>query len=167
MNWYVLHVVTGKEEGIRLRIHALGMGALVPKRRLRERKNGIWHIRERTLFPGYVFIYSSMDAAAFYTIKQVPGILRILGDDCGPQPLEQTEVSHILRLSGDGAPLGISKVLTEGSGITVLSGPLQGLEGKIVKLDFRRCRAKVNIDLMGEPRVIELGVEEVLTKSES
>lgn len=167
MNWYVLHVVTGKEEGIGLRIRGLGMGALIPKRRMRERKNGIWRIRERTLFPGYVFIYSSMDAAAFHAIKQVPGILRILGDTYGPQPLKQEEVNHILRLSGDGTPLEISKVLAEGAGITVLSGPLRGMEGKIIKLDLRRCRAKVNIDLMGEPRVVELGVEEVLTKSES
>jgi transcriptional antiterminator NusG len=167
MNWYVVQVVTGKEDHIRTRIQGHGIKAIVPKRCMRERKNGIWHNEERTLFPSYVFIYTFMDAAAFYTIKQVPGIIRFLGDDYGPQPIRQEDVNHLLRLSQDGDPLGISKVLVEGSSITVLSGPLQGLEGQIIKVDLRRYRAKVNISLMGEPRIVELGVEDVLTKSES
>jgi len=65
----------------------------------------------------------------------------------------------VYRLSGDGDPLGISEVFYEGGKITIVSGPLQGLEGQIVKIDPRRFRAKVNITLMGEPRIVELGVD--------
>jgi len=35
---------------------------------------------------------------------------------------------------------------------------LVGLEGQIVKVDARRFRVKVNIFLMNEPRLVELGL---------
>ena len=164
MNWYVAQVMTGKEEAIRERIQGQSIKAIVPMKRMREMKQGTWHAVLRVIFPGYVFLVADMDASTYYRIKPVPGVIKLLGDDKGPISIREDEVNLILRLTQDGDPLGLSEVFVEGSKITVVSGPLQGLEGKIIKLDARRFRAKVNISLMGEPRIVELPVN-VIKKS--
>jgi transcriptional antiterminator NusG len=161
-NWYILHAKTGKEieiKNIILRdIH--DAKALVPQRILNERKDGQYHLVTRTLFPGYVFVKVFMDAESimFYKLSGIPSVFRILGNDRGPQPVSEDEMQIVYRLSGDSDPLGISQVFYEGGNIQIISGPLQGLEGQIVKIDPRRYRAKVNVSLMGEPRIVELGI---------
>jgi transcriptional antiterminator NusG len=47
----------------------------------------------------------------------------------------------------------------ENSRIYVLSGPLEGLEGKIVKIDKRKQRAKVQLDLYKESFLVDFGFE--------
>jgi transcriptional antiterminator NusG len=45
----------------------------------------------------------------------------------------------------------------------VISGPLSGLEGRIIKADKRKGRAKVKLDLYGDSFCIDLAFE-VLVK---
>ncbi|NSW90235.1 MAG: antiterminator LoaP [Firmicutes bacterium] len=167
MNWYVAQVMTGKEDGIRKFIQEQGIKCIVPMKRMRELKQGKWQDVLRIIFPGYVFVITEteMDANIYYRIRPIPGVIKLLGDDKGPIPIMENEVNLILRLTQDGDPLGLSEVFVEGSKIIVVSGPLQGLEGRIVKLDARRFRAKVDISFMGEPRCVDLPIN-VIKKSE-
>ena len=43
--------------------------------------------------------------------------------------------------------------------IRVVSGPLQGLEGRIVKVDRRKGRARVRLDIYADAFEIDLGFE--------
>jgi transcriptional antiterminator NusG len=167
-NWYVMHVSTGNEIEI-LNIIKRDIPeavALVPQRIMKERKDGKWKIQNKVLFPGYVFIGVLLDAAMYYRLDAIPHMIRFLGSSDGPEPVPEYEMAIVLRLSGDGDPLGISDIYYEGSRIVVKSGPLEGMEGQIIKVDARRFRAKVNISLMGEQRVVELGVN-VIDKIEA
>ena len=166
MNWYVAQVMTGKEESITNRIRELGIKAIVPIRVMREMKNGTWRNIERVLFPSYVFVHTGMDVETYYKLKPIPGIIRFLGEESGAVPIQEEEVNLLLHLTKDGDPLGLSEVFVADSKVTVVSGPLQGLEGKIIKIDARRFRAKVDISFMGEPRIVELAVN-VIKKSEA
>ncbi len=166
-DWYVLHVRTGKESEVvgSLARHLPHCKTMVPRRIMKERKNGRWKSIVRELFPGYVFVHTDMDAAMYYKLDGIPSVIKILGNDKGPQPVPENEMAHILWLHGSGDPLGISELHLEGGKITVISGPLAGMEGQIIRVDPRRQRAKVNISLMGQPRIIELSIN-AITKSE-
>jgi len=157
MNWYVIHCLTGREEEVMSRVQGAGIKAVVPRRLMKERRSGTWRNVERTVFPGYVFVQTRMTHADYYAIRYVPGVIRVLGNS-RPQPLQEEEVTLILKLTMDEDPMGLSEVFVDGGKVTVISGPLKGLEGYIVKLDARRFRARVNITILGEPRIVELGV---------
>lgn len=45
--------------------------------------------------------------------------------------------------------------------ITILSGPLKNMEGRIKKIDLHRRMAKVEVDFMNRKTVIHLGIEMV------
>lgn len=166
-NWYVLHVRTGKEAVVQkmLARHLPQCKTMVPRRIITERKGGIFRRAIRCLIPGYVFIHTYMDTAVYYRLTGIPSVMKILGSDKGPQPVAENEILPILRWHGGGDPLGISQMYIEGGKVKVTDGPLTGMEGQIVKVDPRRQRAKVNISLMGQPRIVELAIK-VITKSE-
>ncbi|ACV64893.1 NusG antitermination factor [Desulfofarcimen acetoxidans DSM 771] len=158
MHWYVIHCLTGHEEDVRSRVKEKDIArAVVPRRLMVERRQGGWQYVERVVFPGYVFVQAHMTPAAYYAMRNLPGVIRVLGTS-RPVPLMGNEVTLFLKLCRDGDPLGLSEVFVKGGSVKVISGPLMGLEGHIVKLDARRFRAKVNISLMGEPRIVELAV---------
>jgi transcriptional antiterminator NusG len=70
---------------------------------------------------------------------------------------------HFIREVGPVA--GKSKVyFDDNSRIVVISGPLSGLEGRIVKADKRKGRAKIKLDLYGDSFFIDLAFE-VLVKA--
>jgi transcriptional antiterminator NusG len=55
---------------------------------------------------------------------------------------------------------GKSKVVfDENSRIVVIEGPLSGLEGKIIKVDKRKGRAKIKLDLYDDSFSIDLAFE--------
>jgi len=165
MNWYVVHCLTGREEEVRSRIQDSGIKAVVPRRLMKERCGGVWREVERVLFPGYVFILAGITPHEYYAVRYVPGAIRLLpGRHSRPLPLPEEEVTLILQLTMNGDTLGLSEVFVEGGRVTVVSGPLKGLEGHIVKLDARRFRARVNISIMGEPRIVDLAAS-VIEKS--
>lgn len=167
MNWYVAQVLTGKEEDVRQRLQEKDIKTIVPRRLLLERRSGEWCRVERAVFPGYVFILTpNFDAEMYHRVKFVPGVIRILGDAQGPIPVQEEEVTLLLKMTRDGDPLGISEVFVEGTKVTVLSGPLKGYEGKIKKLDARRFRAKIDISFLGESKIVELAVN-VIKKSDA
>jgi len=76
--WYALFVASGEEDKVKERIHFRfkdELKALVPKRRMRERKEGKWDDKIRTLFPGYVLLIGQMDNQKYSLIRDVPGVI--------------------------------------------------------------------------------------------
>jgi len=160
--WHALFVHTGEEDNVKERIHyRFGedeLAALVPKRRMRERKNGNWSYRTRTLFPGYVLINGNINEEQYYKVKEIPGVITFIKDKNGPLPVDESEINLLLRFMKGKEIIESSRVLMEGSKIIVTEGPLYGMEGLIQSIDKRKGRAKVRINFIGQPRVVELSV---------
>lgn len=64
--WYVMQVRTGTEENIRCQCQRLISSnvlerCFIPYYQQKKRFQGEWHIQERILFPGYVFLIAEND----------------------------------------------------------------------------------------------------------
>ncbi len=161
--WYVLFVNTNKEENVKKTLER-EMGneykIIVPTRELRERRNGKWDKIKRKLFPGYVLIKAMMNAEVYYKIKKAPGIIKLLRDEEEVLTVSEKELKVLkILIDNNDNNIGISKIYKENDEIRIISGPLSGLEGQIVKIDSRKGRAKVNLSFMNEERIVELGIE--------
>ena len=161
-SWHALFVTTGHEDKVKKAIEATfkdEIESIVPKRELRERKSGKWHIVKRTLFPGYVLIKGKITIETYYRIKEIPMLANLLRDESGPLKIEEKEleVLNILLKNGE-ENIGISTAYKEGQKVRIIDGPLVGLEGHIQSVDTRKGRAKLNIDFLGSPRTVQLGI---------
>src|SRR5699024_400424 len=109
---------------------------LIPKRKLIERRQGVWHERILKLFPGYIFIKTKMDNfEIYYKLKELPTIISVLKDGCYPMTVPENEMEIILALTRYGDVIDFSELYKEGDKIKVKNGPLQGLEGIIDRYD--------------------------------
>lgn len=159
--WYVLHVRTGDELKVleQIRKDLPGVPALVARQTVRERKGGQWTDKEKLLFPGYVFACAAMTPEVYYRLTGLPGVMGILrGASNVPTPVPDSEMRFVLRFAKDGEVPGISDLVMDGDRVRVVSGPLQGYEGQIVKLEKRRYRARIRLSLMGREQEIEMSV---------
>jgi transcription termination/antitermination protein NusG len=165
MNFYVISVRAGKEEALltiaRRREDLAPVEFHWPRRKLTIRRKGKRIETLAPLFSGYLFLETeSISEPIYRTIKRLPGFYRFLESNDRIRPLSGEDlelVGHFIKL---GEIIGKSQVVfDENSRIHVKNGPLSGLEGKIVKVDRRKQRAKVRLDLYKESFLVDFGFE--------
>jgi len=167
--WYALFVKSGSEERIRRDLEKKFTQELefyVPRKLLKERRNGKWHRAIRPLFPGYILVNGDVSDETYYRFKEVLDIYFILKDDCKPVEIIKTEIEpilHLMNLCTDGI-IGASDIIMEGDLIFVKSGPLKAFEGQILSVNHRKGRAKVRFFVAGQEKIVELAVN-VLSKN--
>lgn len=163
--WYVLFVSSNQEEKVK-KILEKEIGDefkfIVPTRELRERKDGKWLNVKRKLFPGYVLIKGIMNIDIYYKLKKINGIIKLLSNEEEILTVDENELRILkILIDNDGNNIGISSLYKENDVVKIIAGPLMGLEGQIIKIDYRKGRAKVSLRFMNEERVVELGIEVV------
>ena len=93
--WFVLFVRAQQENRIK-RLLEIQVGDqfhyVVPKRMLRERKDGQWRVIERKLFPGYILVNGILTTAAYHQMKKLPDVLRFLKDESTVLTLRENEL---------------------------------------------------------------------------
>ena len=165
MNIHAIQVKTGGEDYF---VHCFscknadkhfGYKFHFPKRKLTERFSGKTSMVEKPVFPGYLFVEA--DEIDIWLFKNVYGFIRFLNSNEDIKSLSGNDlqtVNHFIRHTG------ISKVtFDENKRIVVLEGALKGLEGQIVKVDKRKGRAKVKLDLYDDSFTIDLAFEAIGT----
>ena len=161
--WHAIFVMTGHEQTVKDKIAYIFRDSdimpVVPKRRINERKNGVWHEKIKPLFPGYILIKGYISTDDYYILKTIPGIVRILKDNADFYRIHPEEMEIIGRLMIDGELIGISNVYQQGDSIVITDGPLLGMEGLIQSIDYRKGRVKVCLGFLGDKRVIDLGIK--------
>jgi len=173
MSCYVIQVTTGRELECRTWLMKTGVfmekSLLYPRRKLRLRKQGKWFEKNEPLFPGYLFFMTDeIDPDQLLAVRQTPGIFSFLKMDGQPIPLSDDEERQMLQFMKSGEIAGFSKILfEENNQITILKGPLKGLEGQIVKVDRRKHRIKVRLSLYKEAFLVDFGFDSVENKPES
>ena len=116
------------------------------------------------IFPGYLFVEAESDEEIIksqWDFRRTEGFFRFLKSNQEITPLTDKDLELILHFINNAGPIAArSKVyFNENSRIVVIEGPLSGLEGKIIKVDRRKGRAKIKLDLCNDSFTIDLGFE--------
>ena len=132
-----------------------------PRRKLTIRRRGKREESLVPLFPGYIFLETDVvDEEIFRTVKRLPRFYRFLERNDRIRALVGDDLQLVTHFVRHGDVIGKSTVtFDENSRIQVIDGPLAGLEGRIVKVDRRKQRAKVRLDLYQESFLVDFGFE--------
>ena len=168
MEYYALQVKTGWEEKFvnffRVQNPDVKLPLYFPQRQMDIRRRGKMIPSRLAIFPGYIFLgLDEGDNILQYkrVFRTTKGFYRFLRSNEDIVPLQNRDLELVLHFINNFGPLaGKSKVyFDENSRIVVVSGPLSGLEGRIVKADKRKGRAKIRLDLYGDSFCIDLAFE--------
>ena len=135
-----------------------------PQRALDIRRGGRIKPSQLAIFPGYIFLETKDDDNIHrfkWAFRRTKGFYRFLRSNQDIVPLQNRDLELVLHFIKRVGPLaGKSKVsFDENERIVVISGPLSGLEGRIVKVDKRKGRAKIELDIYNDSFSIDLAFE--------
>lgn len=169
MPTYVVQTVGGKEKHvsdlISRKLDNVVDECFVPCSEVAKRYGGAWHRIERAMFPGYVFVQTDDPDGLEQGLHGIAALTKVLGYEGRRAPLTDDEVAWLNTVAGkEGHVARMSEGVIEGGTIKVLSGPLQGYEGSIQKVDRHKRLAYVEIQMLGRKTVVKLGLE-IVSKS--
>ena len=166
MDYYAVQVKTGKEPELLKIIRKLNeenheIEAYFPRRVLYIKKKGIRQKTDAPVFPGYIFLaIDDLSAPVYWQLRRMKDFYHFLPNNHDPLPLTGHDLSLLRHFLSFGEIAEPSKVYFDANArICVVEGPLKGLEGKILKVDKRKQRAKVMLDMYTDGFVIDLAFE--------
>ncbi|UCG00129.1 MAG: antiterminator LoaP [Spirochaetaceae bacterium] len=132
-----------------------------PRRALRIRREGAWKDSVAAIFPGYLFLQSEdIPPPLYWALRRIPGFLRYLKDNQHIEPLNTRDREILQHFLSYGEIVQRSRVFfDQDRRIRVISGPLMGMEGRIVKVDRRKGRARVRLELYENSFLIDFGFD--------
>lgn len=134
---YCLFCKSGQEGAVTELLNRGGMPAFSPLAvRNKPGEGGLRRVRAR-LLPGYVF-FESEEEPDWDRIRRYSGVLRILRYEDGAAKLRGEDLEFVEWLKRFSGVVDVSEVVKIGTKITFVSGPLVGMDGKVLKVNKSR-----------------------------
>ena len=168
MNFYCISVLTGFEERykdkIQKKLNALD-SKIQGKIHFLKKQMRLKHGKEyfEAFFPGYVFLETNetKESVLRETAKEKE-FLRFLPSNTDIMPLGERDKNIVSTILSFGSTIGIlPATFDEGDKIVILSGLFKGLSGRVVAVNRRNKRVNIELDFMGNAKVVGLTYEEI------
>lgn len=161
-HWFALLTRSNFEQVVFEQIARKKMAAFLPKTKKLSRRKDRKTIIEVPLFPGYLFVKSSMDPVCQLTVLKTLGAVRFLGNDHGPIPVPETQIHSLQLLTSADCDLvtGACSRLIQGDPVMVMEGPMAGARGEFIQY---RGKGKIiiKIHLLGQYAGVEINESQV------
>jgi transcription termination/antitermination protein NusG len=170
--WYVVRVISGREEKIKGHIMAevekskisdYVKQVIVPFEKVVQLRNGKKITKEKNFYPGYILIEAVLDSEIEHVIKNVSGVFDFLGTKDSAIPLRQTEVNRILGKIQASNEMGeqIEVPFLVGEPVKIIDGPFSGFNGIIEEINEEKKKLKVVVKIFGRRTPVELNYMQV------
>lgn len=162
--WYAIQVTTGEESATVMYCRKLIDGDILedifyPETEVMKRYEGKWHKHIKPMFPGYIFIVTKDVVRLYEALKSIPKLSKILGTGRTPVALSDDETGLIQKITNKDHVAEISVGFIEGDKLIIESGPMQGMEGFVKKIDRHKRRALLVVEMFGRKVEMMLGLE--------
>ncbi len=170
--WYVVNTYSGHEnkvkEKLEMRAESMDMEdcifrVIVPEEKVVEVKDGVTKEKNRKMFPGYILVEMVMTDDAWYVVRNTPGVTGFIGSSgkgAKPTPLQPYEVDKILNNMGI-SRIDVDTELEVGLNVKIISGPFNGMFGKIESIDLPNQKVNLLVDLFGQETSVEVDLNQI------
>ena len=172
--WYVLKVISGQENKVKSYIEMeilrskwdnIVTTILIPVEKIYKIKAGKKVIKEKTLFPGYIYIEA--DAKKFTTeiitsIRALTSVIHFLGGNT-PQPLRHAEVQKLLGKVDEMVDKGesMSEPFIINETVKIIDGPFNDFIGTIEEINEEKKKLKVIVKIFGRRTPVEVNFMQI------
>jgi len=163
-SWFVVHTYSGYEERVKKnleqRIKYMDSGeeisqVIIPTEVEIEVKDGQRRNVDKKILPGYILVQMELSDLSWNIVRNTPGVTGFVGSGNKPTPLEEGEVSKILKQMEAEAPR-IRVGFRKGQSVRVTSGPFIDFVGVVDEISVDKGKVKVLLSLFGRETPVEL-----------
>jgi transcription antitermination factor NusG len=157
-HWYAVYTSPRHEKSVREHLGLRRVECFLPLfRSIHRWKNGCKAQVELPLFPGYLFV--NIPRSERVRVLDVPGVLSFVGPRGEPARLSDVEI-ETLRSGLHLQKFEPYRGLAIGHKVRINAGPLQGLEGVLVR-NANGLRVVITLDLIQQSVAVELDADAV------
>ena len=164
IHWFVIHTYSGYEErvekNLKQRIKFMDseseiLQVVIPTEDEIEVKSGQRRTVTKKILPGYILIQMKMSDQSWSVVRNTPGVTGFVGSGSKPTPLEEDEVSKILKQMEAEAPR-VKVGFRRGQSVRVSDGPFIDFVGVVDEINMGKGKLKVFLSLFGQEIPVEL-----------
>lgn len=162
--WYVIQVITGKEEEI-LRLckrrvsQELLTDCFCPKYETSFKKAGVRGLETKILFPGYLFLDTERIEEVYEALKNITELTKVLKTGEEFTPITSAEQAFIMKHGNAEHIFAMSVGYMEGDRVLITEGAFAGYKGTLVKVDRHNRYGVMEIDMFGRKTEMRFGLE--------
>ena len=163
-SWFVIHTYSGYEERVKKnleqRIKFMDSEGeisqvIIPTEVEIEVKNGQRRNVDKKILPGYILVQMKMSDQSWNIVRNTPGVTGFVGSGNKPVPLQEEEVSQILKQMTAEAPR-VKVGFRKGQSVRVTNGPFIDFVGVVDDISLEKGKVKVLLSLFGRETPVEL-----------
>ena len=168
---YVLSVTSGQEalviENLQERVNKQGLSEdvvdyLCPM--INEASIKKWEkiVKQKKLYPGYVFFKSRMNDKIWYVVRNTPGVRLIVGAETKPIPLSDHEYQQIMdqiTQSQERSELTIPYKVWDV--VLLKQGDFKWMKWNIKELDSDKWLAVVSVEMLGRLTPVAVAIDQI------
>jgi transcription termination/antitermination protein NusG len=156
--WFALYTRHQHEKSVARLLSGKGVETFLPLYNAAHR----WKDRVRRLslplFPNYLFVFAGLDQ--WGAILQVPGVYDFVRLSGSPAPMPAEEIETVRRVVERGLPAEPYLFLKSGDRVRLRTGPLEGIEGILVrKKNFYRL--VISVELLVRSVAVEVDTVDI------
>jgi transcription termination/antitermination protein NusG len=164
LNWYALYTCPRHEKCVAQQVEQRSISCFLPLYRSVRRWKDRRKVLELALFPGYVFVRLALQDRL--RVLQLPSAVHLVSFNGQPAVLPEAEIEGLRQRLARGGCVEPHPYLRVGRRVRVCGGPMQGLEGIIVRRKDR-CRVVFSLDLLMRSVAVEVDESDVEPVAES
>lgn len=169
-NWYTLKVQSGRERILLERMNRDKekgelpiVEAFYPTEKIITNRNGQRIMREKSLYPGYIFVETKYIGELEYWIKITPGAGGLVKDALGnPVHVKQHDLER-MRTTIDEPEITMAVEFSLGERVRILGGPFSGFEGDVKEMNRQKNTVRVSVKIFGRENFIDIPVADLET----
>jgi transcription antitermination factor NusG len=156
--WYAAYTRANHERRVAHQLAERGVEYFLPQyesvRKWKDRNVRL----QMPLFPGYVFIHLALQNRL--NVLQVPGVACLVGFAGRPAPVPEEEFAKIRGFLKQGLRAEPHPYLKAGRHVRVRSGPLEGMEGIVLRRK-NGCRLVISLELIQRAMAVDVNSTDV------
>jgi transcription antitermination factor NusG len=149
MSWYATYTRCNHERIVNKILTDRGISTFLPQIIVPSKRKDRKILIRKALFPNYLFVDLNEARETWMQVFRTPGVVRICGNG-RPTPVPDEDIESIRIFVNSDRNVYPLPYLQIGSRVQVISGPLAGAIGVLVKEDRKRRRLVISIELMGQ-----------------
>ncbi len=159
-NWYALHTRSRFENVVLDGLTKKEVEAFLPKITVRSKRIDRKKMIQVPLFPGYLFVKTSLDPHEHLDVVRTVGVVTLVGNLYGPVPISGESIESLKIMVQASQEILTGSRFKQGDRVVVVSGPFAGVMGAFVR--YRgKGRVVVNIEALGQFAAVEVNAEDI------
>jgi len=160
MSWFAAYTRCNHERVVNKLLTDKGINTFLPTIIVPSRRKDRKILIKRPLFPNYLFVELDEVQDNWLKTFRTPGLVKICGNG-RPMPVPDEEIESIRIFVNSDRNLYPLPYLQVGMRVRVISGPLAGAIGILIKENRKKRRLVVSVELMGQSVAATLFDDEV------